>query len=203
APRTTSFIFSAFDTRGCPKAGTDTVLVTWMPRLQIRAGNDTAVVTGQPLQLAATGGIRYNWSPSFALSAIDIANPVAVFNAASTGFQYQVTGFDSAGCAASATVLIKVYQTAPTVFVPTAFTPNNDGRNDRLRPIGAGIGEIKDFSIYNRWGELVFSTRQNGIGWDGNKNGLPQPTGTYVWQVSATDYRGRPYFQKGIFTLIR
>lgn len=203
APRPTSFIFRAFDTRGCPKPGIDTVLINWMPRLQIRAGNDTAVVTGQPLQFNATGGVRYNWSPAFPLSATNIANPVAIFNSPADGLQYQVTGFDSAGCAATAYMMIRVYQTAPTVFVPTAFTPNNDGRNDRLRPLGAGISLINYFSIYNRWGEQVFSTRQNGMGWDGNKNGLPQPTGTYVWQVKAIDYRGQPYFQKGIFTLIR
>lgn len=203
ASRATSFVFSAYDTRGCPKAGTDTVLINWLPRLQIRAGNDTAVVTGQPLQLNASGGIRYNWSPAFPLSATNIPDPVAIFNSPSNGLQYAVTGFDSAGCAATDYIMIRVYQTEPSVFVPTAFTPNNDGRNDRLRPLGAGIGQITDFSIFNRWGEKVFSTRQNENGWDGRRNGLPQPSGTYVWQVKAIDYRGQAYFKKGIFTLIR
>lgn len=95
------------------------------------------------------------------------------------------------------------FKTGPTVFVPTAFTPNGDGLNDLLRPIGAGIREIEYFGIYNRWGQLLFSTRQNGKGWDGRMNGTLQASGTYVWQVQAVDYLGKPYFQKGVFTLVR
>ena len=203
ASRSVAFILSAFDTKGCPKAGTDTVLINWMPRLNIRAGNDTAVITEQPLQLQAGGGIRYSWSPSFGLSATDIPDPIAVFTSPSAGITYQVTGYDSAGCAASAYLRVKIFKTGPTVFVPTAFTPNQDGLNDLLRPLGAGIRQIKFFRIYNRWGQLLMSSQSSGIGWDGNLRGIPQPAGTYIWQVEATDYRGNPYYQKGIVTLIR
>lgn len=202
-PRSTAFILYAYDTRGCPKPGTDTVLVTVIPKPLISAGNDTAVVVNEPLQLNATGGVSYQWSPSFNLSAANVANPVAVFSGPSAGLQYRVTGIDSAGCIASAYIMIKVFETGPTVFVPTAFTPNNDGLNDLLRPVGAGIKNIEFFSIYNRWGQLLFSTQQNGKGWDGRLNGTPQPAGTYVWQVKATDYTGKSYFRKGVVTLIR
>ncbi len=201
--RTTPFIFAAYDTRGCPKPGLDTVLVTVFPRPKVSAGNDTAVVVGQPLQLNATGGVSYSWLPVANLSADNIPNPVALFNSPSAGLQYRVTAIDTNGCSATGYIMIKVFKTGPTVFVPTAFTPNHDGLNDLLRPIAAGIKNIEYFSIYNRWGQLLFSTRQNGKGWDGRVNAVLQPAGTYVWAVKAVDYLDKPYFQKGIFTLIR
>lgn len=201
--RTTPFQFAAYDTKGCPKPGLDTVLVTVFPRTKVSAGNDTAVVTGQPLQLNASGGNTYTWSPAVNLSADNIPNPVALFNNPSAGLQYQVTVIDTNSCSASAWIMIKVFKTGPVIFVPTAFTPNQDGLNDLLRPIGAGIMIIEYFNVYNRWGQMLFSTRQNGKGWDGRINGVLQSTGTYVWAAQAIDYLGKPYFQKGIFTLIR
>jgi gliding motility-associated-like protein len=96
-----------------------------------------------------------------------------------------------------------VFITQPKVFVPSAFTPNGDGRNDQLRPIAVGITHIDYFRVYNRWGELVFSTTTNGKGWDGTVNGKPQQTNTYAWIVQAIDYTGKTFFQKGTVTLIR
>ena len=66
----------------------------------------------------------------------------------------------------------------PSVFPPIAFTPNNDGKNDLLVPIAAGIRHIEYFNIYNRWGQLVFTTTVNGQGWDGRINGQFQGTNT-------------------------
>jgi gliding motility-associated-like protein len=87
--------------------------------------------------------------------------------------------------------------------VPTGFTPDNDGKNDVLRPIAVGMQRIDNFSIYNRWGQLVFTTNVNGKGWDGKVNGQVQETGTFIWLVKAVDYKGASYLQKGFVTLIR
>lgn len=201
--RTSEFILSAYDTRGCPKPGRDTVTIIVLPKMIVRAGADTSVVTGQPLQLQATGGENYFWSPAFALSSFTIANPVAVYTDPSTGILYKVVGIDSYGCKDSAYITVKVFKTKPSVFVPSGFTPNNDGRNDLLRPIAAGIKQIEYFTIYNRWGQLLFSTTVNGKGWDGTVNGQPQAAGTFVWMVKAIDYTGKDYFEKGVVTLIR
>ncbi|MBS1577983.1 MAG: gliding motility-associated C-terminal domain-containing protein [Bacteroidetes bacterium] len=202
-PGTTAYILSAFDTKGCPKPGTDTVVITVLPDINAFAGNDTSVVIGQPLQFKATGGVSYSWFPSTGLSSYSIADPVGVYNAPSAGIRYKVYVYNEANCVDSAFIKVKVYAARPTVFVPTAFTPNSDGRNDKLRPIAAGIKNIEYFNIYNRWGQLVFSTRVNGEGWDGTIGGQQQQTGTFVWVVKATDYNGDAYFQKGITTLIR
>lgn len=202
-PRTTNYVLTSYDTKGCPKPGRDTVKIIVQPKMHVSAGRDTAVITGQPLHLNATGGESYIWSPPNYLSSANIPNPVALFPNPSTGLKYKVVGFNNNGCADSAFLNIKVFKTLPTVFVPSAFTPNNDGLNDLLRPIAVGIKSIEYFNIYNRWGELLFSTKINRHGWDGKINNQPQPTGTFVWMVKAIDYTGAAYFQKGVTTLIR
>jgi gliding motility-associated-like protein len=201
--QTTSYVLTAFDTKGCPKSSSDTVLVTVLPPIQPFAGRDTAVVVGQPLQLNATGGIAYEWSPSTGLSANDINNPIAVYNSPSEGIEYKVMILNEGGCADSAYINVKVYATKPLIFVPNAFTPNGDGKNDKVRPIAAGMLRIEYFSVYNRWGQLVFSTQVDGHGWDGTIGGIVQNTGVFTWAVKAIDYTGKPYFQKGVVTLIR
>lgn len=200
---TTPFVFSAFDNRGCPKPGRDTVIVTVQPKMDVSAGTDTAVLVGQPVQLNASGGEAYNWTPADYLSASDIPNPIALFTETSTGLTYKVVAHSAGGCRDSAFITLKVFATGPSIFVPTAFTPNNDGKNDLLRPIAVGMQKIEYFSIYNRWGQLIFSTSTNGHGWDGRINGELQGTNSYVWMVKAVDYNGQPYFSKGVFTLIR
>lgn len=202
-PRTTTYILSAFDTLGCPKPGRDTLTVTVLPRVVAFAGRDTTVIAGQPLQFNASGGLNYSWSPATGLSNPFIADPVGNYSTADDLVRYKVLVTDQAGCADSAYVSVRVFKTVPSVFVPTGFTPNNDGRNDQVQPFAVGMRRINYFRVFNRWGQLVFSTTINGAGWDGRIGGVLQGTGVYVWMVSAEDYLGRPYFSKGTVTLIR
>jgi len=201
--QTTDYVLTATDNRGCPKPVSDTVRINVEPPIQLLVTADTAVVLGQPLQLNASGAASYLWSPPDNLTSAVIADPVASFTDETPAFRYKVVATSAAGCKDSAVVTIKVFKTGPSVFVPSGFTPNNDGRNDLLYPIAAGMRSIEYFNIYNRWGQLVFSTQRNGAGWDGRINGQLQMTGTYVWTVKAVDYNGNAYFQKGTTTLIR
>jgi gliding motility-associated-like protein len=201
--RTTAYVLAVNDIKGCPKPGYDTVVVTVLPDIQAFAGRDTAVVTGQQLQLQATGGATYQWLPATGLSNAAIDNPVAVYYTPATGILYKVMVYNEAGCADSAYVRVKVYEARPSVFVPNAFTPNHDGRNDVLRPVAVGMAHVDYFGIYNRWGQLVFSTTENEQGWDGTIGGIQQPTGTYVWLVKAVDYTGAPYIRRGTLVLLR
>ncbi|HEX5654425.1 MAG TPA: PKD domain-containing protein, partial [Chitinophagaceae bacterium] len=201
--RTTTYVFSAYDTRGCPKPGRDSLIVYVYPKMLVSAGNDTSVVLGQELQLNAQGGETYSWQPPANLSAADIPNPMALFNEPSPGIRYKLIASSSFGCLDSAYITVKVFATGPNIFVPTAFTPNNDGKNDLLRPVLAGIKNMEYFRIYNRWGQQVFGTSAEGKGWNGLVNGQPQGTGTFVWMAKAFDYNGNPFFAKGMFTLIR
>jgi gliding motility-associated-like protein len=200
---TTIYVLSAGDTKGCPKPGIDSVTVTVLPDIVAFAGRDTSVIVNQPLQLTASGGSDYLWTPDFGLSSTKIANPVALFNEINNAVRYRVQVYNEVGCIDSAFITVKIFNTGPTVFVPTAFSPNSDGRNDLLRPIAVGIKQIEFFRIFNRWGQLVYTTSTNGKGWDGTINGVPQATTVYVWMVKAIDYNDKPYFQKGTVTLIK
>jgi gliding motility-associated-like protein len=200
---TTEYILSATDTLGCPKPVTSKVVVTVLPKIIAFAGNDTTIVLDEPLQLNATGGTTYQWSPSNYLSATTISNPVAQINSAPEDVLFKVLVYNQAGCVDSDFILVKVFKTVPSVFVPTAFTPNGDGLNETLKAMAVGMQKIEYFRIFNRWGQLIFNTSENGRGWDGKIGGQPQGTGTYVWEVKAVDFNGKPYFNKGLSTLIR
>ncbi|MFT3936717.1 MAG: PKD domain-containing protein [Chitinophagaceae bacterium] len=202
---TTSYVLVAFDTKGCPKPGFDTVIVKVLPPIHAFAGNDTTIVVNQPLQLKASGGIRYLWSPPNNLSADNISNPIATITSANARLEYKVLVYNEANCVDSASIRLRIYKSPPTVFVPNAFSPNGDGKNDLLRPIAAGILKLDHFNVYNRWGQLVYSglPSAEGGGWDGKHAGKDQPVDTYVWELRATDYYGKVFTEKGLVLLIR
>ncbi len=202
-PGTTAYILTVTDTLGCPKPSFDTVVVTVLPKVNASAGRDTMIVAGQPLQLQASGGENYQWTPPTGLNNVTISNPLARLNIDSDSIRYKVYVTDLLGCLDSASILVKIFRTNPKIFVPTGFTPNGDGRNDYLKPIAVGVKEIEYFRVYNRWGQLVFTTTSNEHGWDGKIGGKPQTTNTFVWVVKAIDYTGKPIFEKGTSTLIR
>lgn len=128
-----------------------------------------------------------------------IKNPVAILGSDIT---YVVTARTADGCEATDDIVIKVFAQAD-LLVPSAFTPNGDGLNDVLKVIPVGIKELKFFNVYNRWGELVFTTKDYMKGWDGNVSGKPQSTFTFVWVAEGIDNKGNRIIRKGVVTLIR
>ncbi|HEY4876962.1 MAG TPA: gliding motility-associated C-terminal domain-containing protein [Puia sp.] len=107
------------------------------------------------------------------------------------------------GCFDTATVVVTKLRSC-YITVPNAFTPNGDGHNDYLYPLNALKAINLEFRVYNRYGQLVFETRDWLKKWDGTVNGKPQDTGTYVWMLQYTDGEtGKKYFLKGTSVLIR
>jgi gliding motility-associated-like protein len=162
------------------------------------------VAINQPLQLkvietSIAGVTQYTWSPGSFLNDAGSSVPIAVLP---YDMHYIVTGTTPEGCEGTDDILIKVYK-GPEIYVPTGFTPNNDGLNDLLKVIPVGIKEFRYFRIYNRWGQMVFSTPDPSKGWDGKINGVDQPTGTFVWMAEAVDYKGNLINRKGVVTIIR
>ncbi len=198
-PGTTTYTLFVYDTLGCPKPGTSTVTVNVDPKIIAFAGNDTSVVVGQPLQLKGSGAPNISWSPPDYLNQNDIANPVAVLQ---DNMSYVMKAYTDKGCFALDTINIKVFKTAPDIFVPNAFTPGKNV-NNVFRPIPVGISFLQFFRVYNRLGQLVFSTNKIGQGWDGNVDGRPQDSGGYVWTVKGIDYTGKIINKKGTMVLIR
>ncbi len=107
-----------------------------------------------------------------------------------------------AGCRDSTRKAITVLKECG-VIMPTAFTPNNDGLNDRLKPFLAGVQGLRRFTIYNRLGQVVFNTTSEGMGWDGTFRGVPLDPAVFVWTIEYFSNSGKAQIQKGTVTLIR
>ncbi|HXB45770.1 MAG TPA: gliding motility-associated C-terminal domain-containing protein [Puia sp.] len=87
--------------------------------------------------------------------------------------------------------------------VPSGFTPNHDGINDRLRPLGAlPVGGFY-FAVFNRWGQKIFETQDQSTGWDGSFHGVPQSSGTYIWMLQYKDANNKLVTDRGTTVLLR
>ncbi|MGZ5190571.1 MAG: PKD domain-containing protein [Flavisolibacter sp.] len=157
-------------------------------------------VESRPLPMIARDiGISYEWIPSNNLGSIFKA--ATVF----TGIKeqlYSIKIINPSGCITIDTQLVRIFK-EKEIVVPKAFTPNHDGQNDRMYPFLVGLKELRSFRIINRWGAVVYESKTDLPGWDGNYKGKPQPMDGYVWEAYAIDYEGNVIVRKGSFTLLR
>lgn len=195
-----NYIVSVRDNKGCPKAVKDTVFIKVYPKVVANAGKDTSIVIYQPLQLNGSGGNHYVWSPATGLSNPKISNPVAILKESQ---QYILTASNDADCKATDTINITVYKVKAGIYVPNAFTPNGDGLNDVLKAIPLGIKTFLGFTVYNRFGQIVFSTKDPVNGWDGTFKGKALDADIFVWTVEAIDFENNKLSQKGSVMLVR
>lgn len=199
-----TYTLSVSDANGCNSLVTDDIFVKVTPAVRIFAGKDTIVAISQPVQLQAaetnaSGVTNWVWAPVTGLNNPRIANPVATLT---DDITYVVTGSTPENCEGSDTLKIKVYK-GPRLYVPSAFTPNADGRNDLLRVISVGMKTTKYFTVYNRYGQAIFTTADFRKGWDGRYKGQAQPAGGYVWIAEAVDYKNNVVKEHGTFIMIR
>ena len=205
---TTAYYLTVKDTFYCPKSVTDTVVVKVIPPIVVNAGADVAAVQNQAIALNAYSNldslVHFKWLPARFLSADTIANPV--FKATNTLFDsvvYTVAAYTSGGCIGADKITVKIYKTGPDIFVPSGFTPNNDARNDVLKAIPVGIQQFQYLKVFNRYGQLVFSTSDASRGWNGYVNGVKQDAGTFVYMARGIDYLGNAIERKGTTVLLR
>ena len=165
------------------------------------AGDDTVIVKGANILFDATGGISYTWTPSTNLNDTGVYDPLGTYP--DTGqFTYYVHVVSDYGCTGNDSIKVKVVGNAE-FFVPTAFTPNGDGKNDYFRPIAVGYSALKYFRVFNRWGELVYNSTSFETGWDGTYKNVKADIGTYYWALRYIDRYGNEGTMKGDVTLIR
>jgi gliding motility-associated-like protein len=177
-----------------------TVSVNPLPQVIAFKSNDIDC-TNDWAQLNATGALQYIWTPASFLNNPTIMNPVATPTATTV---YTVRGIDAKGCSDTASINVAVVVgNKGGYFMPSAFTPNNDGLNDCYRVSHWGIIQSLEFSIYNRWGQLVFFSRDPSKCWDGTFKGKPQNPGVFVYMVKANTSCESNVFRKGTFVLIR
>ncbi|MBK7289580.1 MAG: gliding motility-associated C-terminal domain-containing protein [Chitinophagaceae bacterium] len=202
SPRiTTTYSVLVTDTI-CGNASTLSTTVTVLPLPAVTAGksNDIDCSTAQS-QLNANGAMQYSWSPAASLNNSNTGNPIA---SPAITTQYIVTGTNAAGCVNYDSVTVKVSaDNKGGYLMPTAFTPNNDGKNDCYRIKYWGTILELEFSIYNRWGERVFFTRNPNDCWDGRYKGELQNPAVFIYMIKAKTTCVNEVFRKGTFTLIR
>ncbi|MCB0640653.1 MAG: PKD domain-containing protein [Phaeodactylibacter sp.] len=170
-----------------------------------QADPDTIILdSGQFSQLTTNDSLNYSyiWEPAGSLSDNTIFNPIASPEETTT---YTVTVEGIAGCTSTRTVTVVVINPdceEPFIFVPTGFTPNDDGINDVLYVRGNNIDELY-FTVYNRWGQKLFETEDVNVGWDGTYKGERLPPDVYGYYIRAKCYNSEEFFKKGNITLIR
>jgi gliding motility-associated-like protein len=202
--RTTIYSLIVTDANNCKSLIADNVTVDVTPPIKITTSPaDTIVHAGDQFQVLATSvATSYVWSPTTGLNNPSIPNPLITAGAIGDDIIYTVTGTTQAGCRGDGFVRVRVY-TGPELYVPTGFTPNGDGKNDRFFPLPVGIKEIKYFRVFNRWGEMIYSTNKLNDGWDGKFAGREQASGVYVWTVEGITKDNRVITKRGTVMLIR
>lgn len=173
----------------------DTIKVTVVPAVEVAFGSDTLLCDTDTLLLdaSAPASVAYEWNNGATVASI------LVFDQGT----YSVTITDTAGCNTIAGIHVqREYCTASSIFIPTGFSPNNDGINDRFYPVGAYVFDLH-LQVFNRWGELVFQSNDLAKGWDGRYKGKPAPIGVYAVVVTYTNTFGRQVIRSGNLTLIR
>jgi len=180
-PSSTNFVVTVTDVNGCIATNSANAFVT-NAQISVTANPDTAILPGQTVQLTAVGdsAYAYLWSPNDRLDNSTIYNPIATPGATTT---YCVTATGDYSCTTSDCYTIEVIQNEVIIKVPDAFSPNGDNKNDAFTVFPIGNAEVFDIKIYNRWGEVVFTSKGNNS-WDGNYQGKPQPAGSYVCNIS-------------------
>jgi gliding motility-associated-like protein len=186
----------ALSTKGCSAIVQKNITIN---SVHADAGRDTLIVENVPLQLKGSGGLNYSWQPITGLNNPNIANPIAIL---SDDIRYRLTVTTADGCVDEASVNVSVFK-GSAIYVPTAFTPNNDGLNDILKPYYIGIKSLYYFTIFDRWGKKVFYTTDMKKGWNGNWQGQLYNSGTFSWVLKAVDQVGKIFDLKGIFVLIK
>ena len=194
------------DPVGCILPSAATVTPTVNPSPTVAMGQPVSLAKGQGviLNLSPTGDIsHYAWSPVAGLSDPTIPDPVATPLATTT---YTLTVTTAEGCEASGNVTVYVFS---KVAIPGAFTPNGDGRNDIFYILGGPQGSrVKDFAVYNRWGQRVFHVADvapddPAFGWNGRVGGNDAPTGAYIYEILIVLADGTHQVYKGTVMLVR
>ncbi|RMF01798.1 MAG: gliding motility-associated C-terminal domain-containing protein, partial [Bacteroidetes bacterium] len=175
--------------------------------LDFRLDEEETILLGDSLLLFPTYNFvpaSWTWTPTVGLTQPD---SVRTFAAPTTTTRYRLEMQDTNGCVVSEQVLIIVDEQVP-VYIPSAFSPNGDGHNDRLVIFGKGIEEVETFQIFDRWGNQVFAdggyqANDPDRGWDGQLNGSPLNAGVFVYWARLRLSGGQRFDLQGEVLLLR
>jgi len=174
-------------------SGSNVVSLSWTAYDGYRNGVREYIITKKNVNGDVIETINASTATTYSDATENLANQV---------YFYVVTAVpNEAGLESSVSNEIQIIKN-PNIFYPTAFTPNGDNLNDVFNVFGQYISEF-ELSIFNRWGELIFSTASIAEGWDGSFRGSPMPEGTYTFVADITDLAGRKVKRSGSVLLLR
>jgi gliding motility-associated-like protein len=184
----------------------DTVTIKVYPPVQVSVTPDAIIDYNVPYQLTASSPQVTNlneatfvWSPPLGLNNPAIPSPIATLQEDQT---YNIEVTSEKGCTGQGTVNLRVRR-REKLNVPTAFSPNGDGKNEVLVPVVNEISSLTYFKVYNRWGQLVFYTSELNRGWDGTFKGNPVVSGAYVWAIEGVASDGKIMKRTGSVLLLK
>ncbi len=185
----------------CSDTFTTNVALQPLPHI-VATPHDTLVNFGTPVTLKATGGVSYNWTPLNGITNPNSPTPVVTPAQPTT---YVVVGRGQNGCAATDTARVNL-DMRDKLYVPTAFSPNKDGSNDRFKVVNLTFQKVIEFRLFDRWGREVFNGVGSGnaiTGWDGMIDGKEAPLGVYNYIIRIAYPDGYADMLKGNVTLVR
>ncbi len=195
----TTYAVTASDSTTCPIILKDSISVNIYVDPYLVGYNNT-IILGTTASLNANNGSSFSWQPSSSLNDPSLSNPLASPTVTTT---YTVIITFANGCKVIDSVLI-IVDPNPIVDLPSAFSPNGDGKNDLFHPLVKGLVDLQVFKVYNRWGQVVFETTDINAGWDGKKNGVEQEVGSYAYLLIGKGEVGNKEINlKGNLTLVR
>lgn len=202
-PKTNTTYFALFENGKCDIQKLP-VQVDVKPLPTVKAGEDHIIIRGSEVQIDATSPnqVNYVWSEDYKLSCTNCQSPMA---SPDVDTSYLVTAINEFGCKATDRLSIRVIEdcAGKMVFVPNTFTPNGDGQNDELKVYGPGISSVKQFRVFNRWGQMIFDSNDPNIGWNGTFNGAELNPGVYMYYVDVECINGERTVKKGDVTLLK
>jgi len=191
------------------KCFTDTALINVrISKLPVvDAGIGAQLIAATPFKLSPTvsGAVNWTWSPADYLDCTTCLNPVSKPKSTIT---YTLTAYNADGCKAADTVSLQLICGKNLIYIPSAFSPNNDNLNDRFTINGSGVKIVRSVIIYSRWGKVVFERKNINVNdrsnsWDGYYKGEPMPVGAYVYSIQTECEAGEIFEYRGNVMIVR
>ncbi|RYY83249.1 MAG: hypothetical protein EOO15_21695, partial [Chitinophagaceae bacterium] len=213
-----SYFLHVKDANGCASLIPDTVFVSVTAPIPVFVNPpDTVMYIGDTLHLQAIAAAnQFVWTNALGLTPANLTNPniadPILLVEHNDVLKVHVT--DANGCTGDGYFYVRAYQ-GPEIYVPSAFTPNRDGKNDLLRPACVGVKTLNYFRVFDRWGKImyeykgerrgpeVYNLLTSNIGWDGRLEGKELSTGSFVWVAEGVTKEGKVITRKGVVTIIR
>ncbi|MEA2040992.1 MAG: PKD domain-containing protein [Bacteroidota bacterium] len=196
---TINYYVQGTDSNGCINQDFVNIRVQQKPEVYL---TDTTIIIGESVifNVPDSGIKSYSWFPDYQIDCTS-CDSVTVQPLETTTYDVSVT--DTSSCFTETFSAFVNVRREYSIDVPTAFTPNNDGVNDIIFVKGWGMDRLVNFTIYNRYGEIVYRSTDKNEGWDGTYGGKAQPVGTYIFKASVMTYDGDVLHKNGTIKLLK